>query len=228
MKRILILGFSAVLLTGGISSCKKTSKGKLSNEWTVSKMTEEFSDVDEDGDSSSESVSITDKIGTSTSTDIISGVTTTTTKSGAVNEYSYTINKDGSFTIVEDIAWTQAFTGGSTTKSTKTTTTGTWTFLGKNKSEEFKKNEFVAFYAQTSESNTTNSTTIGGTTTSTSNSNSSKSSGNEYVKLYKVIESKKKELQLSSEYIDAGTVTNSSGTGTGKDTSKEVITLVQK
>lgn len=228
MKKIFILGVSAALLAGGISSCKKTSKGKFSNEWTVSEMTVESSYIGSSGGSGSESISIKDKSGTSTEVDTYSGTSNTTTKSGVINEYVYTIEKDGSYKTVKDVVWTESFTGGSTSVATKTTTTGSWTFLSKNKTAEFKKNELVAFYPMVEEEVETTTTTVGGTSTSSSSTEKYDYSGKDYADIYKVIESKRKELQLSTEYDDSNSSTTSTGTSTSSRKSKSIITLIQK
>jgi len=230
MKRLFILGFSAALLAGGVSSCKKTSRGKMSNEWTVSKMTSEYSSVSSGGSTSTESMSIDGASGTSTDVSNWGGTSTTTNKTIAVKSYDYTINKDGSYTIKSEMVWTENADGGVTYVDTQNNeVSGTWTFLGKNKTGEFKKNELVAFYATSAKSSVTSTVTANGTSTSSTSSSSNTYSGHDYATIYKVVESKSKELQLSLEYEDKSSDTDGNGdVSTSTYKSSESITLVQK
>ena len=228
MKRLFILGFSAALIVGGVSSCKKTSKGKMSNEWTVSTMTTESTSIDSDGDKTVTTVSLDGTTGSKTTVFTISGTETKTEKTAAVTEMSYTIEKDGTWKSVNDVTWTTSFTGGSSSDATKTATSGTWSFLSKNKSGDFKKNERVVFNTLSEESTTVSSTTIGGTTSSSESSDKDTYAEGEDIVIYLVVESKGKELQLKADI--KGTTSSTSGGTTSSDSYEGThsMTLVQK
>ncbi len=228
MKKLIIVGFSAALLAGGFSSCAKTTKGKVSNEWSVTKWTSESTDTDSDGDKTIRSTSIEGTSGTQTNTFTSGGNSTTTTRTAAVNELSYTIEKDGTWSSVMDITWTSTFTGGSSSDATKTTSSGTWSFLSKNKSGEFKKNERLVFNTLSEASSTVSSTTFGGTTSSSNSSDSQTYAEGESAMIYLVVESKGKSLQLSSDMDQTSTSTSGGTTYTNSTTGSTSMTLEQK
>ena len=228
MKRLFILGFSAALIAGGVSSCKKTSKGKMSNEWTVSTMKTESTSVSSNGDKTVTTVAIDGTSGTRSTVFTISGTSTTTNKTAAVTEMSYTIEKDGTWKSVNDIKWTTTFTGGSSSDATKTTTSGTWSFLSKNKSGDFKKNERVVFNTLSEESATVSSTTIGGSTSSSNSSDKDTYAEGENIVTYLVVESKGKELQLQADSKGTSSSTSGGTTSTNSNEGTQSMTLVQK
>jgi len=228
MKRLFILGFSAALLAGGVSSCAKSSKGKMANEWTVSKASMESTSTDSDGDKTVMSMSIDGSTGTMKSTFTVSGTTTESTQSGAVTEFTYTIEKDGSWSSVSDMAWTREFTGGTTVTTTKTTSSGTWSFLSKNKSGEFKKNERVVFNTLSEESSEKVSTTISGTTSNSESSSKETFAEGENSMIYVIVESKGKELQLKADMNSSESFTSGGTTSTDKEEGTQSMTLVQK
>jgi hypothetical protein len=228
MKRLFILGFSAALVAGGVSSCKKTSKGKMSNEWTVSSMKSESTGTDSDGDKTVTTISLEGTSGTKETVFTISGTSTTTKKSAVVTEMSYTIEKDGTWKSVNDVTWTTTFTGGSSSDATKTTTSGTWSFLSKNKSGDFKKNERVIFNTLAEESATVSSTTVGGSTNSSNSSDKETYAEGENIMTYLVVESKGKELQLKSDSNGTSSATSGGTTSTSSNVGTQTMTLVQK
>ena len=232
MKKVIIVGFSAALLAGGFSSCAKTSKGKMSNEWTVSKMSSESTNTDSDGDKTVTTTTIDGDSGTKTTVTTIDGDSNTSTQTAAVTELSYTIEKDGTWKSVSDIAWTSTFDGGNTVTSTKSTTSGTWSFLSKNKSGDFKKNERVSFstLSEESSSNSTTTVTFGGTTSTSTSESSSKSTyaEGESAMTYVVVESKGKELQLKADMNGSWSNTSGGTTSTNTTVGTSSMTLVQK
>lgn len=228
MKKLFILGFSAALLAGGVSSCAKTSKGKMAKEWTVSKASMKSTSTDVNGDKTATTVSLDGSTGSMTNVYTVGGSETTSTQTAAITEYSYTINKDGSWTSVSDMAWTREFTGGSTVTATKTTTKGSWSFLSKNKTGDFKKNERVVFNTLSEESSDKTSTTISGTTSTSESSSSDSYAEGESSMIYVVVESKGKELQLKAEVNNSSSSTSGGTTFTSTEVSSQSMTLVKK
>lgn len=229
MKRLFILGFSAAVLAGGVSSCAKTSKGKMDNEWTVSSMSMESTSTDSNGDKIVSTMSIDGSTGTMKNTYTVGGSSTESNQTAAVTELSYTIEKDGSWSSVSDIAWTREFNGGSTVTSTKTTSTGTWSFLSKNKTGEFKKNERVVFNTLSEESTEKISSTVSNVTTESTDSSSDSYAEGENAMIFVVVESKGKELQLKAEMNNSSTYTPDGGSAsTDTEVGTQSMTLVQK
>lgn len=149
MKKRTILAIGCSILLMGISSCMKTTKGKVSNEWKVTAYTNSNSNYDSDG----YSYSSTEKGGeTSYSRTEVEGNTTSTT-TGSISEYTYTFNKDGTWSSKKEYTVNGNETESVTYLGTEydvpeiTNThvveeqSGIWHFLGKNKTGEFKKNE---------------------------------------------------------------------------------------
>ncbi|MCT4580400.1 MAG: hypothetical protein N4A35_03205 [Flavobacteriales bacterium] len=228
MKRLFILGFSAALLAGGVSSCAKTSKGKMANEWTVSEMNMESTSTDSDGDKTVTTMSISGTTGTMENTYTVSGTSTKSEQSAAVTELTYTIEKDGSWSSVSNIAWTRAFTGGQTVTSTETKTSGTWSFLSKNKSGDFKKNERVIFNTLSEKTSEKVSTTIAGATTNSESSDDDTYAEGENTMVFVVVESKGKELKLKADINNSYTNTSGGVTSTDTEVGTQSMTLVQK
>ncbi len=142
MKALTIIALAAVTLSAGLTSCKKgendpflslsSRKARLAGEWTVS--------------ASSSTSSNTFGGTTTTSTSTYNGTTENSTySSGGVSIPSTTnytiemiINKDGSFSR----------TTINSTDQEKYEETGSWTFAGKNKADEYKNKELVVFYTK--------------------------------------------------------------------------------
>lgn len=232
MKKVIIVGFSAALLAGGFSSCAKTSKGKMANEWTVSKMSTESTDVYSDGDKNESTETIDGSTGTMTTinTSTFGGVTTISTinKSAVVNELSYTIEKDGTWKSVSDMIWTETFEGGSEVDVDITTTSGTWSLIGSNKTGEFKKNERVIFSVLSVENSNKNTFTVGSSSSTSESSSKDTFAEGDVTMTYVVVESKGKELQLKSDVNDTFSDTSGGTTTSGTTTGMTSMTLVQK
>ena len=108
------------------------------------------------------------------------------------------------------------------------TTTGTWSFLGKDKSADFKRNDRVVFNTLTSASTYTDSYTVTGGSTYTDNSSDSYSwATGENQATYVITESKKKELTLTQDGSSTWSDTDAGGTTSGSSTSMSEISLTQ-
>lgn len=228
MKKLIIVGFSAALLAGGVSSCKKTSKGKMANEWSVAEMNHKDVTTNSNGTGTFVINMTTDKV-TITDTDVDGAVNIV---NGTVEELSYTIEKDGTWSSVTNYTTTISNESVGITYTSKevntNTASGTWNFLGNV--EEFKKNERVVF--NTLKENDKSVETISITSLDdeviTSTDDSEFANG-ENSKIYLVVESKKKELELSYEenYSSTSTETGST-TSNWSNVLTETISLVQK
>ncbi|HRO76422.1 MAG TPA: hypothetical protein PLP27_09770 [Crocinitomicaceae bacterium] len=99
--------------------------------------------------------------------------------------------------------------------------TGTWSFIGTNKTDEFKKNERIVFnFLNIS---FTNATTINSTTTTSSGTESYKVG--ELSMIYTVKESTGKKLVLFSETENVNSNTSGSSTSTSSSKGTYEITL---
>lgn len=200
MKKLVYLSISTLLIAGMIVSCGKTTKGKVSNEWKVTAYSN--TSVSTQG-----ATSITQKE---------NGTETTYTmtfpgddpKTGTIQQHTMTINKDGSWetTFNRTMVEVESLSGMSikTTTVKQTSESGTWSLLGKNKSEDFKKNERILFHildAKTTTHSTAISTIAGTSTTNettTSNSTTIPELNAVEGQIWIVEESKKDLLKLKS------------------------------
>ena len=211
MKRIVILGLSVLLLAGGVLSCKKTSKGKMANEWSVAEFNSEYTSTDDDGEEEKTVVSLNGSVlnTTETYTTNLGSVSIQGVKE-IVNTWTYTIDKDGTWSSLQDITTTEldsvfnfnTFEFDTFISENKViSTSGVWNFIGKSKVEDFKKNERVVFNILSEGSTRTKTITPGVTVVTSSKETYNAGS---YAIIYTVMESKKKELTLESliDYSD--------------------------
>jgi hypothetical protein len=231
MKKVFIFGLSVALVAGSVTSCKKTSTGKVSNEWKTTSWNSTETSTNANGDVETTTVVSTD--GTALVFTTVStpngGSATTSTVNGTVNDLSYTINKDGTFENISDMSLTFDFTGGSVASNMQTTSTGTWSFVSANKTAEFKKNERVIFHTLSMNSTETQTMTIGGAAQPSDVSSSVETyAPGENSQIYLVVESKGKILSLKSEEAMTGSSTDSNGTSTSSSMSTLEFTLEQK
>ena len=228
MKKLFVYGLSIALIAGA-TSCKKSSKGKMANDWTVSAWEQSSTDTDNDGDVTKSTVTATETTVTIVDTDTDG---TTETTNGTMNTNTYTIAKDGTWSSELQVTFVISETGFTVTQVMKMTASGTWDFL--SGVGEFKKNERVVFntLASTDESTQTVAITGGATTTDKDVTTNTFLDG-ENAQLFLIEESKGKELILKSEGANTykNTDTPSSGTvSTWSNSSTESLrmTLIQK
>lgn len=223
MKKVLVCALSAIVLTAGVSSCGKTTKGKISEDWNVTSIVENSSSTS--GGTTTTSSSTTTVSGNAITTTTTSGGSTNT-DAGTVNKYQFIVNKDGSYERNEDITYSETNSGTTQTKNYVFTEKGTWSFVGKNKSDDFKKNERVVFNTTSYEGKTTVTYTNSGVTTTSNGSYSGTFLVGENSTIYNVDESTSKKLVLTSESNSTNSSTNSSGTtSSSADSGKTTITL---
>ena len=143
------------------------------------------------------------------------GNVTGDTTVGTVNTATWTIEKDGTWSRVFKVTVVDAGTGYSVTSVMDMTSSGTWSFVGKNKSADLKKNDRVSFSTLASTEVSTSTLTLGTTVgTPDVNTNTSSYGEGEMVEVYVVDESKKKALTMSKDENNGGTNTDSMGTNT--------------
>ena len=171
---------AALFLTVGFASCTKSTKGKMANDWKVVSMTSESSSTDFDGN---KNVSVT------TATD---GSITTTLGSAMINKNEFTIEKDGAWKWIQDLSYS---TDSGVVRTTNERS-GTWSFIGKNKGDEFKKNERVLFNVLKVNYSIVHKNQ--GTIIDQQNASSENLQG-DVTLIYTIKESKKDELQLEME-----------------------------
>ncbi|MFT7155603.1 MAG: hypothetical protein ACI8Q1_000605 [Parvicella sp.] len=231
MKKVFIFGLSVALVAGSVTSCKKTSTGKVSNEWKTTSWNSSETNTDENGTDVTTVASADGATITVTNTYTPSGGTagSPNTTSGTINDMSYVINKDGTYSNVQDVTFTATFTGGSVVSNSVSTSTGTWNFLSSNKTEDFKKNERVIFHTLTENSTDTQTVTSGGVTGSpdVTTSASTYATGESSV-TFVVVESTGKMLSLMMEEDMTESNTDSNGTSTSSSMSTLEFTLEQK
>jgi len=220
MKKLMVYGLSVMFIAGGVASCKK---GKVSNEWKISSWSEVSTNTYDDGEVN---VNTTTADGTTISSTYTStpsgGTATTTTSNGTVQKLTWTIAKDGTFTRELNYTFINTFTGGSATFASTTKVSGTWSLVGKNKADEFKKNERVMFTTLKSERSET-STVTGGTPDVSTYSDTYASGEN--VEVYTIVTAKGKEMELK---WDGNQTSTSSSNGTNKYIVSRTIKLTQE
>lgn len=220
MKKLILSVLSVALVAGTMTSCGKSSKGKMSNDWNVASYSDKSNTTQGNGD-----VSSTTEIGTATTFSITSssssnGTTNSSVTNGTINENSMTIDKDGTWKSVKTtttVVTTTPFAGATTVTTSKinVNSNGTWSFVGKNKTDEFKTNERVVFNTTTVGTTGTGTavTTFGGTSTTSSGSEtiSNNYKVGENSQIWTITESSAKSLKLSAETGGAQSDTQSSG-----------------
>jgi hypothetical protein len=197
MKRIFYYILGITFLAVCLASCGKTTKGKITNEWRVVSYSEQTTNGDT--------------------------INSYSTGDASNNSNNLTIDKDGTWTWKTASSHSGYVFGGTVflTDKESTTQSGTWSFIGKTKGDDFKKNERVLFTVL-SESSLKSETGGGGNPVfpDTTVSSSQTYLTGEKVLIYTVVKSTHKELQLESE----SSHTNSS---TGETSSKKVKVLLE-
>lgn len=193
-----------------MTSCGKTTKGKLTNEWKVTSYEEKTTIEFQSGDKSTSTTSCTETDYKNITSQTFDGSPSSYTSIGTVKLHEFSIKKDGTWTLERIIYY------GAAEVTAAVKLSGEWAFLGKSKATDFKKNERVVF-------NVLNETTTSTSGTDSYSGTTSYLSG-ERALFYTVKESKAKELQLELEYNQVHT----DAAGTGTTTSSETMTLKQK
>lgn len=225
MKKLFVYGLSIALMAGA-ASCKKSSKGKLSNDWNLKSMSQTSSDTDGSGNTTTSTMEIADGAVTITDTDANN---VKTTQTGTVTTATWTIAKDGTWTRTIELNITSLEQGGTTTAVDGTMSTmesGTWDFMG-GVSKDWKKNERVVF--NTLSSTQTSKYVVGGTTYYDNTTTDTYAEG-ENSEVMVITDSKKKELGMSRDEDNSSKDTDntSSTSTTTSGTSTMTVELTQE
>lgn len=218
MKKIILINLSLAFIVG-MTSCGKTTKRKLVNNWNVTSSFEEIENTSSNGDRSTNTITTTGtEVTTSAVYDPSSGPTTTNTATGSVLTNEFIIKKDGTWSFTREIS----FQSGTSSSNNFIEQSGTWSFLEKNKGDDFKKNERVHFNILKSQSLETVS--LSGSVVSSNSMDQTYLTG-EKVLVYTVKESKKDQLEMELE--TNSTLTQTSGNNYSNSTIKK-MTLESK
>lgn len=223
MKKVLFGALALALVAGSFTSCKKgendpalsfkSRKGRMSGEYTISKMTQTTTET-----SGGSSMTSTMTIDGSTVTVSQTQGGSTSTITGTVNKAEAVFNKDGSYTMDMDLSFTQEIFGQTSTSTTVSMEEGNWAFLGKD-GDYKKKERIVMNKTKVTETETTSS---GG---SSSSSTETYTYGNgEASSVMAIDQLKNKEIIMKSEY----TSTYSDGTNNSSSTETTEVTLTAK
>lgn len=195
MKKISIYLFSLAITVVGMTSCGKSTTGKMANEWKVTSMKSVETSINSSGDKqvytlSVEGNSLTDSEEQYPS----SGPSSSSSRTGTMNTNEFTIKKDGTWSWTIDGTYTS--NNGASTRNEILVQTGTWSFLGKTKGDDFQKNERVLFNILTAKAR--DIVTENGVVTDDFTDDLVYSTGKNTM-IFTVKDSKKDKLELESE-----------------------------
>lgn len=184
---------SVLVLAVALASCGKSTKGKMADDWKVTSMTSETTLSYTDGGKyvSTQTMNET-RMEAKYVTTAADGSVTTVTDDAAINTNEFTIEKDGAWKWIQDLSYSTD-SGEVRTRSEKS---GVWSFIGKNKGDEFKKNERVLFNTLKTDYSMVHKNQ--GVIVNEYNSNYEYLTGSQTM-IYTVKESSKDELQLEME-----------------------------
>lgn len=249
--------FAAAGLLLATPSCKKgendpalslsSRTARVAGEWTVTGYEANTLNAETDGDTQASNTTLSGSTITTSYTNVSGGTTTNpTSTTSTVDEWSFTFEKDGTWSSVNnrttvDTEEDYPFAGWTTTNTTVTTnnSNGSWSFVGKDKAGEYKNKERMILNVLTStytdqttsvisDDNGNSNTTVGDTWGGTDNYHSGEVSDT-----WEIDQLKGKEMivKMFRENSGSTTVTNSSGSTTTADdnyTMDVTITLTHK
>jgi len=228
MKKTLILLFVTALGAGTMSSCSKSNKGKLSGEWTINSYSTTYAQTSGNPSvTNTEVMTLNGSTITSVSSSSSAGAVTST-ENGTVAAATWNIEKDGTWTRIIDMTFTVTEPTYSFSNQNVTTESGTWSFVGKNKTADLKKNERVVMSTLSSSSTVNSTYTVGGVSSTDTSTDTQTYSEGEYAETFLIVESKSKELSLSQVGASTSTSTDSNGTTTSSSTADAAIVLTQE
>jgi len=173
-----------------VSACGKTNLKKMSHKWNVASYVEHSTNavgaqVIETGDKSNYSVNYIDVNNQSNETH------------GSIDEYTITFSKNGTFNVVKRYHYSKIQAGTTIVTQIENFITGTWVFVGTNKTEDFKKNERILINLTKNITNQTDvKTTASDSTTTEKNTIEDTYLSGEKTFVYVVKESAKHKLVL--------------------------------
>ncbi len=228
MKKHIIYGLSLIFLAVGMNSCGKTTKRKITNDWKIVSIEEEQKATSVQADMENYwKTTMTESTVSNYSIYTIMGVdgpyTYTSESAGEVKENEFSIKNDGTWQWTQELYYDEnSGMGYPFTTTTKRYLSGTWSFIGKTKGDDFKKNERVVFNILLNKKSTLEKNQ---TTVLTDYSEETTYLTGESTMTFTVKESKKKELQLEMEsafhYSFMGSINDNTQSKTLKMTLKE-------
>lgn len=208
MKKTFILFSSLSILGLLLFACSKANRSKLSQSWKVAEYVSETVDKGEFSESYKLEKGDDKNI---TYTSFSSNEEDTTYTYGTLAEHTWTINKDGSFEYT-NYSWTTYPTDSydTITEIHELNRTGLWTFVGKNKTSGFAKNERILFTILKEKVRKVKKRriyldNIFVDSTYSDNTDNYQYEASDFVMTFTVVESKKDLLKLST---DTGNETN--------------------
>jgi hypothetical protein len=220
MKKISIYLFSLAITVVGMTSCGKSTKGKIANEWKVASLKSVETSINSNGDKQIYTFSVDGNTITDSEEHYpASGPSSSSSKKGTMNANEFVIKKDGTWSWVIDGTYTS--NNGASTRNEILEQAGTWSFLNKSKGDDFKKNERVLFNVLTVKSR--DIVTENGVVVDDYTDNLVYSTGKNTM-IYTVKDSKKDKLELESE---AENIANQNTFQSSNSTSR-TITLESK
>ena len=169
-----MLAFLAVGLLIATPSCKKgendpflslkSRKARIAGDWSITGFDYTNTFTQADGDNGSNTGVLNGDVITFTNTFTSGGTTVTSTSTTTINDASYTFTKEGTYTAVwntttVDVQTNNGFTT-TTTDVEKNTTTGDWSFIGKQKKTYKNKERIVLNALKTVSSSQTTDVTV--------------------------------------------------------------------
>lgn len=197
MKNTLLYSGVLAIILAGMTSCGKTTKRKLTNDWKVVSYFEEQEFNTSNGDRSVSTISMTESTVSNTVIyEPSTGPGTTNSRTGEVKAHEFAIKKDGTWDYLQETNYPNngyAF-------YSRTKLSGTWSFLKKNKGDDFEKNERIQFNVLKSEEL---DKSYAGTIVMSENTTESTFLTGENVLVYVVKTSKKDalEIELDHNYV---------------------------
>jgi hypothetical protein len=189
MKKITIYMLSLTFFVLGVTSCAKSTKRKVTNEWKITSYVK-IDHITNGGGSDESTFNMTETSYTNDNSSTTNGSTVSYHSEGAVNAHTISIKKDGTWTWTQDCTY-----NGNNNSSSRTIIeqTGTWSFVGKTKGDDFKKNERLLFNILTEKNISTQ--TSNQVVVSENTSNYTYLTG-ENIQIYTIKESKNKKMEL--------------------------------
>ncbi|MNK18895.1 hypothetical protein D3C87_371110 [compost metagenome] len=210
MKKILIYSLSIALTAIGVASCAKSNKRKMANEWQVTSFEQTRTGIASNYEDIEKTVMNENNFTRELIHKQNDSIEVIHSNPGTVNNHVLDIKKDGTWTWVRDLS----YDGVNTTIIEQS---GTWSFVGKTKSGDFKKNERVLFNVLLKETTVIYQT-------GEEFSEETYLTG-ENVLIYTVTESKRKELSLEMDFTNK---LNYNGNPETTDKLSQKITLKEK
>jgi hypothetical protein len=193
MKKITIYMLNLAFFVLGVTSCAKSTKGKVTNEWEVVSYEKTDDYTSGQGSTYSTKISMNESSFTVRNVAMTNGVVDLDhTSGGSVNSHVLNMKKEGTWSLTQDI--TYVYDNSGTRKLLEET--GTWSFVSRTKGDDFKKNERILFNVLT-EKVLTNE--ISGQVVVSENSTNKTFLTGENIRIYTITESKRKELQLEQD-----------------------------